>query len=327
MKNILVTGGAGYIGSHVVNLLIDKGYNVTVLDNLITGTFKLINKKATFHEIDIADKNKIEPILKNNQFDIIMHFAGLIRVDESVKDPKKYNEYNFTKSKIFLKNCLKYKINKIIFSSTATVYNDLKETELSEKDELNPTNPYAKSKLSFEKHLINQAKNNNLNYIILRYFNVAGADEKLRSGLISKYSTHLIKIASEVAVGKKSELIINGNDYDTPDGTPIRDYIHVSDLADIHLVAAKYLHEKNQSNIFNCGYGKGYSVKEVIEAYNKILEKKIKFKIGPKRLGDSKILIANPDKFNQTMNWKPKFDNLKYILKTAYEWEKKLKNL
>jgi len=327
MKNILVTGGAGYIGSHVVNLLIDKGYNVTVLDNLITGTFKLINKKATFHEIDIADENKIEPILNNNQFDLIMHFAGLIRVDESVKDPKKYNEYNFTKSKIFLKNCLKYKINKIIFSSTATVYNDLKETKLSEKDELNPTNPYAESKLNFEKHLINQAKINNLKYIILRYFNVAGADEKLRSGLISKYSTHLIKIASEVAVGKKSELIINGNDYDTPDGTPIRDYIHVSDLADIHLVAAKYLHEKNQSNIFNCGYGKGYSVKDVINTFNKILEKKIKFKIGPKRPGDSKILIANPDKFNQTMNWKPKFDNLKYILKTAYEWEKKLKNL
>ena len=326
MKNIIVTGGAGYIGSHVVNLLIDKGYKVTVIDNLITGTLKLINKKATFHKIDIADENKIESILKNNQFDLIMHFAGLIRVDESVKDPKKYNEYNFTKSKIFLKNCLKYKINKIIFSSTATVYNDLKETKLSEKDELNPTNPYAESKLNFEKHLINQAKINNLKYIILRYFNVAGADEKLRSGLISKYSTHLIKIASEVAVGKKSELIINGNDYDTPDGTPIRDYIHISDLADIHLVAAKYLHEKNQSNIFNCGYGKGYSVKEVIEAYNKFLKKKIKFKIGPKRPGDSKILIANPDKFNQTMNWKPKFDNLKYILKTAYHWEKKLKN-
>jgi len=327
MKNIIVTGGAGYIGSHVVNLLIDKGYKVTVIDNLITGNLKLINKKTTFHEIDIADENKIEPILKNNQFDLIMHFAGLIRVDESVKDPKKYNEYNFTKSKIFLKNCLKYKINKIIFSSTATVYNDLQETKLSEEDEINPTNPYAESKLNFEKYLINQAKINNLNYIILRYFNVAGADEKLRSGMISKYSTHLIKIASEVAVGKKSELIINGNDYDTPDGTPIRDYIHVSDLADIHLVAAKYLHEKNLSNIFNCGYGKGYSVKEVINTFNKILEKKIKFKIGPKRLGDSKILIANPDKFNQTMNWKPKFDNLKYILKTAYEWEKKLKNL
>ena len=326
MKNILVTGGAGYIGSHVVNLLIDKGYKVTVIDNLITGTLKLINKKATFHKIDIADKNKIESILKNNQFDLIMHFAGLIRVDESVKDPKKYNEYNFTKSKIFLKNCLKYKINKIIFSSTATVYNDLQETKLSEEDEINPTNPYAESKLNFEKYLINQAKINNLNYIILRYFNVAGADEKLRSGMISKYSTHLIKIASEVAVGKKSELIINGNDYDTPDGTPIRDYIHVSDLADIHLVAAKYLHEKNQSNIFNCGYGKGYSVKDVINTFNKILEKKIKFKIGPKRLGDSKILIANPDKFNQTMNWKPKFDNLEYILKTAYQWEKKLKN-
>src|SRR6056300_577676 len=327
MKNIIVTGGAGYIGSHVVNLLIDKGYKVTVIDNLITGTFKLINKKTTFHEIDIADENKIEPILKNNQFDLIMHFAGLIRVDESVKDPKKYNEYNFTKSKIFLKNCLKYKINKIIFSSTATVYNDLKETKLSEKDELNPTNPYAESKLNFEKHLINQAKINNLKYIILRYFNVAGADEKLRSGLISKYSTHLIKIASEVAVGKRDEIIINGDDYNTKDGTTIRDYIHVSDLADIHLVSAKYLLDQNQSNIFNCGYGNGYSVKEVIDTYNKILNKKIKSKIGPRRPGDSKMVVADPFKFNKTLNWKPKFNNLEYILKTAYEWENKLKSI
>ena len=324
MKNILVTGGAGYIGSHVVNLLIDKGYKVTVIDSLVTGTLKLINKKAIFHKIDIADENKINLILKNNHFDVVMHFAGLIRVDESVKKPKKYHDNNFTKSKIFLKNCIKNKLNKIIFSSTATVYSEPKYSRLSENDKLKPINPYAKSKLNFEKHLINQAKIKDLKYIILRYFNVAGADEKLRSGLISKYSTHLIKIASEVAVGKKTELIINGDNYDTPDGTPIRDYIHVSDLAEIHLVAAKYLEKNNQSNIFNCGYGKGYSVKQVIDAYNKILKKKINFKIGPKRPGDSKILIANPDKFNQVMNWKPKFNNLVYILKTAYKWEKKL---
>lgn len=327
MKNILVTGGAGYIGSHVVNLLIDKGYNVTVIDNLVTGTLKLINKKAIFHKIDIADENKIDLILKNNHFDIVMHFAGLIRVDESVKYPKKYHENNFTKSKIFLKKCLKNKLNKIIFSSTATVYKEPKYSRISENDKLKPINPYAKSKLNFEKYLINQAKIKDFKYIILRYFNVAGADEKLRSGLISKYSTHLIKIASEVAVGKKTELIINGDNYDTPDGTPIRDYIHVSDLADIHLVAAKYLEKNNQSNIFNCGYGKGYSVKQVIDAYNKILKKKIKFKIGPKRPGDSKILIAKPDKFNQLMNWKPKFDNLEYILKTAYKWEIKLNSI
>jgi len=149
----------------------------------------------------------------------------------------------------------------------------------------------------------------------------------LRSGLISKYSTHLIKIASEVAVGKKSELIINGNDYDTPDGTPVRDYIHVSDLADIHLVSAEYLFKNNQSDIFNCGYGKGFSVKEVIETYNKFLEKKIKYRIGPKRPGDSKLVVANPDKFNKIMNWKPKYDDLEYILKTAYEWEKKLNSI
>jgi len=184
---------------------------------------------------------------------------------------------------------------------------------------------------NFIKHSFNEilsyAKKNKFQYAILRYFNVAGADEKLRSGLISKYSTHLIKIASEVAVGKKSELIINGNDYDTPDGTPVRDYIHVSDLADIHLVSAEYLFKNNQSDIFNCGYGKGFSVKEVIETYNKFLEKKIKYRIGPKRSGDSRLVVANPEKFNKVMNWQPKFDNLEYILKTAYEWEKKLNSI
>ena len=325
MKNILLTGGAGYIGSHVTNLLIDQGYNVTIIDSLITGNKTLINPKAKFINCDIADTKNISEVLNNNQFDIVMHFAGLIRVDESVNEPEKYNEYNFEKAKIFLDTCFKYGLKKVIFSSTASVYGNPIQDNVSENDELNPLNPYAETKLKLENFLINKSKSEDISYIILRYFNVAGADEKLRSGLISKHSTHLIKIASEVAVGKRNEIIINGDDYDTKDGTAIRDYIHVSDLADIHLVSAKFLLDKNQSNIFNCGYGNGYSVKEVIDTYNKILNKKIKSKIGPRRPGDSKMVVADPTKFNKTLNWKPKFNKLDYILQTAYDWEKRIK--
>ena len=327
MKNILLTGGAGYIGSHVTNLLIDQGYNVTIIDNLITGNKILINPKAKFINCDIADTKNISEVLINNKFDVVMHFAGLIRVDESVKEPEKYNEFNFEKAKIFLDTCFENGLKKIIFSSTASVYGNPIKNNVSENDDLNPLNPYAETKLKLENYIINKSKSENVSYVILRYFNVAGADENLRSGLISKYSTHLIKIASEVAVGKRNEIIINGNDYDTRDGTPVRDYIHVSDLADIHLVSAKYLLDKKESNIFNCGYGNGYSVKEVIDTYNQILIKKIKTKIGPRRPGDSQMVVADPNKFNKTFNWKPKFNKLNYILKTAYEWEKKLKSI
>ena len=326
MKNILLTGGAGYIGSHVANLLIDQSCNVTIVDNLVTGNKTLLNPKAKFVNCDIADTKNISKIIINSKFDIVMHFAGLIRVDESVKEPERYNEFNFEKAKIFLNTCFKNGLKRIIFSSTASVYGNPIKNNVSETDDLNPLNPYAETKLKLENYIINKSKSDDISYIILRYFNVAGADEKLRSGLISKYSTHLIKIASEVAVGKRDEIIINGNDYDTRDGTAIRDYIHVSDLADIHLVSAKHLIDKNKSNIFNCGYGSGYSVKEVINTYNKILSKKIKSKIGPRRPGDSKMVVADPNKFNKTLNWKPKFNNLEYILKTAYEWEKKIKN-
>ncbi len=324
MTKFLITGGAGYIGSHVVNLLIDKGYDVTVVDNLITGNKELINKKATFVNCDIADQKTINSLLVKDKYEIAIHFAGLIRVDESVKEPDKYNEFNFIKAKFFLETCFKNNLKKIIFSSTASVYGNSKNLNVSEEDDLCPLNPYAETKLKLENYLINRSKSDGIHYIILRYFNVAGADEKLRSGLISKYSTHLIKIASEVAVNKRDEIIINGNDYDTKDGTAVRDYIHVSDLADIHLVSAKYLMKNKGSNIFNCGYGKGFSVKEVINTYNKILDKKIKFKIGPRRAGDSKLIVANPNKFMQTLSWKPQYDDLKYILKTAYEWEKKI---
>ena len=301
-NNILITGGAGYIGSHVTNLLIDKRYNVTVIDNLITGNKELVNKKANFINCDIADENIVNNLIKQNKFEIVIHFAGLIRVDESVEQPKRYNEFNFEKAKIFLDTCFKNNLKKIIFSSTASVYGNPKRLNVSEEDDLNPLNPYAKTKLKLENYLINKSKSDSIRYIILRYFNVAGADEKLRSGLISKYSTHLIKIASEVAVNKRDEMIINGDDYDTKDGTAVRDYIHVSDLADIHLASAEYLKRNNNSNIFNCGYGKGFSVKEVIETFNKIIDKKIKFKIGPRRPGDSKQVVADPNKFMKTLS-------------------------
>ena len=322
---ILLTGGAGYIGSHVCNLLLDKGYEVTVVDSLVTGNKNLVPKKAKLVVADISDEKKINDILINQKFSLVMHFAGLIRVDESVKEPKKYNEYNFEKAKKFLNICFKKDIKKIIFSSTASVYGNPKNEKVSEEDMLNPLNPYAVSKLKLENFIIEKSKELNIKYVILRYFNVAGADKNLRTGLISKFSTHLIKKACEVAVGKRDKLIINGNDYDTFDGTPVRDYIHVSDLADIHLITAKHLINNGNSEIFNCGYGKGYSVKEVVENFNKVLNKKIKFDIGPRRDGDSKIIVANSEKFNNFFSWKPRFDNIEYIIKTAIDWERKIK--
>ena len=325
-QNILITGGAGYIGSHVANLLLDNNYNVTIIDNLITGNKQLIPKKANFFNCDISDQKEVTKIINQKKFDLVMHFAGLIRVDESIKKPEKYYEFNYEKAKVFLNTCIKNDLKKIIFSSTASVYGNPKEDNVSENDPLDPLNPYAKSKLKLENFLIEISKKEKIKYIILRYFNVAGADEKMRTGLISKYSTHLIKVASEVAVGKRDKIIINGDDYDTIDGTTVRDYIHVSDLADIHLISGRYLIENGQSNIFNCGYGVGFSVRQIIQSYNKILKKKIETTIGIRRTGDSKSVVANANKFYQKFLWEPKYNNLENILYSAYSWEKIIKN-
>ena len=323
-KNVLLTGGAGYIGSHVTNLLIDKGYSVTVIDSLITGHKSLVNKKANLLISDISNVNKISQLLKKQKFDIVLHFAGLIRVDESVKNPKKYLNNNFNKSKIFIKTCYENGLRKVIFSSTASVYGNLKMLKVSEKDNVKPANPYARSKFLFEKYLLKMSKTHNIKFVILRYFNVAGADKKLRTGLISKYSTHLIKIACEVAINKRKKLVINGSNYDTLDGTPIRDYIHVSDLADIHLISTKYLLNNGLSQIFNCGYGKGFSVKQVIEIMNRILKRKLPTTIGKRRKGDVGKIVADVSKFKNFFSWQPKFSSLKLIIESALKWEKKL---
>lgn len=322
--NVLITGGAGYIGSHVAYILLENGYNVTVLDNLSRGDRKLIPKKANFVKGDISNRLLVEKLLKKINFTAVLHFAGYIRVDESIKMPQKYILNNYEKTKIFLKICLKNNLKKIIFSSTAAVYGKSKKKLINEKHKLKAVNPYAKSKLMVENFIKKNSKKNKLKYIILRYFNVAGADTKLRTGLISSYSTHLIKLVSEVIVKKRKKIIINGDDYETKDGTPVRDYIHISDLALIHLESLKYLIKKNKSNVFNCGYGKGYSVKEIINSANKIFKNKIKYSIGPRRTGDIEHVVADPNKFKKLIKWKPKYNSIKKILISSVNWEKKL---
>jgi len=322
MKNILITGGAGYIGSHVCHLLIDNGFKITCIDSLITGNKKLLPKEVRLEILDVSEKEKVSNLIKSNNFDLVMHFAGLIRVDESIKQPERYRDFNFLKAKSFLETCYENNLKKIIFSSTAAVYGNPKNNRVTEEDPVNPLNPYASSKLELENFIKKTSTKYNSKYVILRYFNVAGADEKMRTGLISKESTHLIKVSSEVATNKRDHLTINGDDYDTPDGTPVRDYIHVSDLADIHLVSAEYLISGGQSDLFNCGYGYGYSVRDIIKNLNKLLKEDIKIKIGPRRPGDSKMIISDVEKFKKYFKWQPKHNDIKKILKTAIDWEK-----
>ena len=320
---ILLTGGAGYIGSHVLLSIIENKHDVTVIDDLSTGNIDLIPKNIKLINTNINDSEKISNVLVEENFDILLHFAGFIRVEESVQNPDKYFKNNTNNAIELFKTCYKNNLRNIIFSSTAAAYGNPNNNEsITEDETLNPLNPYGESKVNTEKYLLNNK--DKYNSIILRYFNVAGADPELRSGLISNTPTHLIKILSEVAVGKRDKISIYGNDYNTEDGTAIRDYIHVSDLASIHLKAAKYLLENKVSNIFNCGYGKGYSVLEVINIAKKIYGEKIKFEYDKRRPGDAEKLISNVDKLHQHIDWKPKFDNLDLIIQTAVEWEKKI---
>ena len=320
--NILLTGGAGYIGSHTALSLIDNGHSVTVIDNLITGNKALIPSKVKHYNFDISDEISIKKILKENRFDIVMHFAGLTRVEESVKYPEKYQLHNFEKSKIFFLLCIKNNLKKIIFSSSAGVYGNSNSSNLTEDSELKPINPYAESKYKIENFLIEISKKDKVDYTILRYFNVAGADKSNRSGLIAKSSSNLIKVLCEVATNKREKIIINGDDYKTKDGTAIRDFIHVTDIADMHVLAANNLIKKQISNIFNCGYGSGYSVKEVINEMENIIKNKLQVDIGPRRPNDIAVSVANSDKFKKEFNWKPRFNNLNIILSSALNWEK-----
>ena len=321
--NFLLTGGAGYIGSHAALCLLDAGHNVHIIDNLSTGDEKLIPKDAEFTRCNIDDEENISSILNSNNFDVLMHFAGFIQVEESVKFPEKYFKNNADNAIKLFKICKKNGLDKIVFSSTAAAYGLVRENKLiDESTNLNPQNPYAESKIKTENFLFENK--NNFKFVILRYFNVAGADKNLRSGQISKRSTHLIKILSEVAIGKRDQIEIYGNDYNTPDGTAIRDYIHVSDLADIHLEVAKYLIEKLESNLFNCGYGNGFSVLDVVNTANKICQNKINYKFSTRREGDVEKLIAETSKISKHIQWQPKHNDLEEIINSSIKWEEKI---
>ena len=321
--NVFLTGGAGYIGSHAALSLLDSGHKVHIVDNLSTGNETLIPKNAKFTNCNINDEKVISDLIQSNKFDLLMHFAGFIRVEESVKHPDKYFENNTDNAIKLFNICKKNGLNKIVFSSTAAAYGSVNENKLiDENTNLNPQNPYAESKIKTENFLLKNQ--DNLKFIILRYFNVAGADKNLRSGQISRESTHLIKILSEVVIGKRDHIEIYGNDYNTPDGTAIRDYIHVSDLADIHVEVAKYLLEKSESNLFNCGYGNGFSVLDVVNTANKIYQNKINYKFSNRRDGDVEKLIADTSKILKHIDWKPKYNDLKEIIYSSIKWEEKI---
>lgn len=330
--NILVTGGAGYIGSHVAKQLIEANkFNVTVIDNYKTGFKNTIKTLKTFGKFnfinqDLSQWDKVEDIFQNNNFDIVIHFAASLLVGESVANPLKYYLNNTANSANIINLCNSYKVNKFIFSSTAAVYGEpeVSKMPLSETEQTNPINPYGSSKLFTEQIIKDNAiANKAFKYVILRYFNVAGAEESLSIGECHEPETHLIPLVVKTALGSRDKIMIFGDDYDTPDGTCIRDYIHVDDLASAHVEALEYLENKNISNIFNCGYGHGFSVKEVIDTVKKVSRVDFKVEISKRRDGDPAILIANNSKVLKLTNWKPKYDDLELICNSALEWEQK----
>ena len=324
---VLVTGGAGYIGSHMVLSLLDQNHEPVVIDYLSNGSKFLLPRNVDFYEVDVRDEIRVEEILNKYNFDTVVHFAADIVVPESIKTPDKYIENNTFGTFSLLKNCINVGVRKFIFSSTAAVYGSREEVKLlSEEDSKEPDNPYGVSKLLSEIILKEFSKAYDLDYVCLRYFNVAGADSLLRSGQIGNNSTHLIKIASEVAVGKRSKIFIYGNDYPTEDGTGVRDYIHVSDLVDAHVSSLKYLSDHEGGITLNCGYGKGYSVIDVLKVFEEIKGKPLKYEFADRREGDSASLIANNNLIKEKLNWVPKHNDLTKIIEDALNWEKKIIN-
>lgn len=321
-KNILVTGGAGYIGSHVVKELGKKGYNVFVYDNLSTG----FRDAVTYGELivgDLNDTDKLETVLRDKNIDGVMHFAGSIVVPESVENPLLYYKNNTENSLNLISLCLKNKVNSFIFSSTAAVYGTPDEKFASEESKKEPINPYGRSKLMTENMLSDTAfAHPEFNYVALRYFNVSGADPDGEIGQAFRGATHLIKVNCEAAAGKRDKTFIFGTDFDTPDGTGVRDYIHVVDLAKAHVLSLEYLFESKQSNVFNCGYGHGFSVKEVVSAVKEVTGVNFTVEEAPRRNGDPAFLVSNAQKIQNVLGWKSEFDDLNFIIKTAYEWEK-----
>lgn len=321
-KNILITGGAGYIGSHVVKLLGEQGHNLMTFDNLSTG-FQEAVLYGEFIKGDLSDADRLEQVFKENSIDAVVHFAGSIVVPESVENPIKYYKNNTLNSLNLINLCIKYKVNNFVFSSTAAVYGSNETPLINEEVETIPINPYGQSKLMTEKMLADVSNaNKDFNYVALRYFNVSGADPEGKIGQAFAGATHLIKVNCEAASGKRAKTYIFGTDFNTPDGTGVRDYIHVSDLAAAHVSALEYVETQKKSNVFNCGYGKGFSVREVVNTVKEVSGVNFEVEESDRRLGDPAILVADSSKLQTHTNWKPRFNDLHKIVQTAYDWER-----
>jgi len=319
---ILVTGGAGYIGSHAVVMLKAKGYQVVVVDNLSTG-FKHDQLNAIpFYEINLQDKEALMRCFEHEQFDAVMHFAAFSLVGESMRDPLKYYYNNVEGTRVLIEVMNHFKVKHIVFSSTAAVYGETKAIPIKETATLMPKNPYGATKKTMEEMLEWTRKTQNFNYVALRYFNVAGAYHDGSIGENHNPETHLIPNVIKAVLNKEAPLKLFGDDYDTPDGTAIRDYIHVEDLIDAHIKALEYLKTHNQSNQFNLGSGEGYSVKAIIETTMKVTKEKVPYEIHPRREGDPAILIASYEKAKKHLNWSPKL-GLENMIQSAYEYYKR----
>lgn len=321
---ILVTGGAGYIGSHMVLRLVETGRPVIVLDDLSTGHRDLVAPGARFIQGDIGDEALLRALLADHDVEAVIHFAGSIVVPDSVADPLAYYLNNTVKSRALMAACVATGVGCFVFSSTAAVYGNAARIPIGEDDPLCPINPYGRSKLMTEWMLADAARAYDLRFIALRYFNVAGADPQGRSGQASKDATHLIKVACEVATGKRAGLQIYGTDYDTPDGTCVRDYIHVTDLVEAHMRALDHLGAGGRGGVFNCGYGRGHSVKDVVASVNRVLGRAIPVKSAGRRAGDPPALVAEAGRIRTELGWRPRHDDLDFIVKTALAWENKL---
>lgn len=319
---ILVLGGAGYIGSHTVYALIEKGVDVVVIDNLETGHIEAVHEKARFYKGDIRDRAFVDSVLDKEKIDAVIHFAANSLVGESMVNPLKYYDNNVNGTKVLLQSMVAHGLDKIVFSSTAATYGEPEKVPILETDRTEPTNTYGETKLAMEKMFKWTDRAHGLKYVSLRYFNACGAHVSGKIGEAHSPETHLIPLILQVPLGQREYISIFGDDYDTSDGTCIRDYIHVTDLAQAHILAVDYLMKGNESNIFNLGNGVGFTVKEVIDTARKVTGYEIPARIAERRAGDPARLIASSDKARQVLLWKPEHADLEKIISTAWNWHK-----
>lgn len=322
---VLVTGGAGYIGSHMVWALLDAGEEVVVLDRLSTGFRWAIAPEARFYQGDVGNRELLSDIFAQNDIDAVIHFAGSVVVPDSVADPLSYYENNTANTRTLMEAVIKAGVPYFVFSSTAAVYGTSESgNPVKESDPLSPESPYGLSKLMSEMMLRDAANAHGLGYVALRYFNVAGADPLGRTGQSTANATHLLKLACQAALGKRRQVDVYGTDYPTPDGTGIRDYIHVTDLVDAHIKALAYLRRGGAPLIANCGYGQGFSVLDVLNTVMKVHGRKFKVKFAPRRAGDATSIVADSTIARRRLDWVPRHDSLDLIVQTALDWENHL---